>query len=194
MTQPNFWLFLSWDFFKWNYLPPKLNLGNIKTWEHFETEWPPPKSWKQVENGKFCKIGHFKAKKYNFFCSRVLMRWKITHYFSDLGTFGNLGTFLKWDDPPLFELFPTETWELFEILMTHFFPLNIKEEVIDRDTVLVDNFLLTGTVLVNNSLLTGNLLNVRRCWLAKPLGAGILRWVLPCHTIEKNNESLKYSF
>ena len=45
-------------------------------------------------------------------------------------------------------------------------------------TVLVNNFLLTGTVPVNNSLLTGTLSNVHRCWLAMPLGAGFLRWVL----------------
>ena len=41
-------------------------------------------------------------------------------------------------------------------------------------TVPVNNFLLTGTVRVNNSLLTGTLSNVRRCWLAMPLGAGVL--------------------
>ena len=29
-----------------------------------------------------------------------------------------------------------------------------------------------------------------RCWLAMPLGAGILSWVLACLTIEKKNESL----
>ena len=34
---------------------------------------------------------------------------EIMHYFSNLGTFGNLG---------LFQLFPTETWELFEFSMT----------------------------------------------------------------------------
>ena len=27
---------------------------------------------------------------------------------------------------------------------------------------------------------------VRRCWLAMPLGAGILCWVLACNTIEEN--------
>ena len=41
------------------------------------------------------------------------MGWKIMHYFSYLGTFGNVMT-----PPPLFELFPTETWELFEFSMT----------------------------------------------------------------------------
>ena len=40
-------------------------------------------------------------------------------------------------------------------------------------TVPFNNFLLTGTVPVNNSLLTGTLSNVRRCWLAMPLGAGV---------------------
>ena len=61
-----------------------------------------------------------------------------------------------------------------------------KEEVIDRDTVLVNNSLLTWTpVPVNKESLTGTLSNVRRCWLAMPLGAGVLRWVLACRTIEK---------
>ena len=46
------------------------------------------------------------------------MRWKIMHYFSNLGTFGILGTLWKVMTPPLFEIFPTETWELFEFLMT----------------------------------------------------------------------------
>ena len=57
-------------------------------------------------------------------------------------------------------------------------------------TVPVNNFLLTGTVPVNNSLLTGTHLNVRRCWLYMPLGAGVLRWVLACHTIENKNKRL----
>ena len=61
-------------------------------------------------------------------------------------------------------------------------------------TVPVNNFLLTSTMLVNNSLLTGTLSNVRMCWLAMPLGAGVLRWVLACRTIEKKNESQKYFF
>ena len=52
-----------------------------------------------------------------------------------------------------------------------------KIEVIDRDTC--------PGVPVNNSLLTGTLSNVRRCWLAMPLGAGVLSWVLACSTIEK---------
>ena len=56
-------------------------------------------------------------------------------------------------------------------------------------TVPVNNYLLTGKVLVNNSLLTRTLLNVRRCWLSMPLGAGILHWVLAWHTIEKKQKS-----
>ena len=28
--------------------------------------------------------------------------------------------------------------------------------------------------------------NVHKCWLAMPLGAGIMSWVLACRTIEKN--------
>ena len=43
------------------------------------------------------------------------------------------------------------------------------------------------TVPVNNSLLTRTTLNVRRYWLAMPLGAGVLRWVLACRTIEEEN-------
>ena len=56
----------TWDFFelgnflKWNEPTPKWNLGNVKTWEHFETEGPPPKSRKQVENGKLLnKINYY---------------------------------------------------------------------------------------------------------------------------------------
>ena len=60
--------------------------------------------------------------------------------------------------------------------------LNIRKKLL-TGTVQVNNFLLTGTVPVNNSLLTGTLSNVRGCWLAMPLGAGILRWVLACRTI-----------
>ena len=33
-----------------------------------------------------------------------------------------------------------------------------------------------------------HLSNVRRCWLAMPLGAGFLRWVLACRTIEKKTK------
>ena len=63
--------------------------------------------------------------------------------------------------------------------------LKDKKEVIDWNTVPVNNLLLAGTVLVNKLLWTGTLSNDRRCWLAMPLGAGVLRWVLACHTIEK---------
>ena len=35
--------------------------------------------------------------------------------------------------------------------------------------------------------------NVRKCWLAMPLGAGFLRWVLACRTIEKKTE-VKFYF
>ena len=52
-------------------------------------------------------------------------------------------------------------------------------------TVPTNNFLLTRKVLVNISILTGTLSNVCRCWLAMPLGAGILRWMLACCSIER---------
>ena len=42
------------------------------------------------------------------------------HYFSNLGTFGNLMT-----PPPLFELFPTETWELFEFRLLFLIIFNV---------------------------------------------------------------------
>ena len=32
------------------------------------------------------------------------------------------------------------------------------------------------------------------CWLAMPLGAGFLRWVLACHTIEEENKKFDFSF
>ena len=34
--------------------------------------------------------------------------------------------------------------------------------------------------------------NVRKCWLAMPLGAGFLRWVLACHTIEKKTKEFNF--
>ena len=41
----------------------------------------------------------------------------------------------------------------------------------------------------NESLFWDNpLSNVHRCWLAMPLGAGFLRWVLACRTIEKKTK------
>ena len=67
-------------------------------------------------------------------------------------------------------------------------PVYNKKEIIDRNTDPVNKLLLAGTVPVNNLLLTGTLSNVRRCWLAMPLGAGVLRWVLACRTIEKKIE------
>ena len=36
-----------------------------------------------------------------------------------------------------------------------------------------------------------SLSNVRRCWLAMPLGACFLSRVLACHTIERKTENLK---
>ena len=68
-------------------------------------------------------------------------------------------------------------------LFCHFYHF-LKEEVIDRDP--------GPGVPVNDSLLTGTLSNVHRCWMAMPLGAGVLSWVLACHTIEKQNESKIY--
>ena len=50
----------------------------------------------------------------------------------------------------------------------------LKKEVIDRTNDPVNKLLLSGTDPVNNLLLTGTLSNVRRCWLAMPLGAGIM--------------------
>ena len=43
---------------------------------------------------------------------------------------------------------------------------------------------------MNKEHLTGTLSNVRKCWLAMPLGAGFLRWVLAagCLTIEKKTK------
>ena len=50
--------------------------------------------------------------------------------------------------------------------------LKIRMELL-TGTVLVSKLLLAGTVPVNKLLLTGTLSNVRRCWLAMPLGAGV---------------------
>ena len=50
-----------------------------------------------------------------------------------------------------------------------------------------------GTVPANKEYAAGTLSNVRRCWLAMPLGAGILHWVLACRTIEKQNKLLNFN-
>ena len=48
-------------------------------------------------------------------------------------------------------------------------------------------------IKIKKRLLSGRVLIVRNpsqmCWLAMPLGAGFLRWVLACRTIEKKTES-----
>jgi len=90
---------------------------NVKTWEHFWTEWSPPKSQRQFENGLFWnKVNHylfnycvialpiFNANTYKFFCFRVFMRWKIMHNICQ-----------TWE--------LLETWELIEMwlpLLTNF--------------------------------------------------------------------------
>ena len=51
-----------------------------------------------------------------------------------------------------------------------------------------------GTVHANKEYAAGTLSNVRRCWLAMPLGAGVLRWVLACRTIEKKTKIKNYVF
>ena len=74
------------------------------------------------------------------------------------------------------------------------------KEVMDRNTdpVIklllaridpVKKLLLARTDPVNKLLLTRTFSNVCSCWLAMPLGAGVLRWVLACHTIEKKKKS-----
>ena len=50
-----------------------------------------------------------------------------------------------------------------------------------------------GTVPANKEYAAGTLSNVRRCWLAMPLGAGVLSWVLVCHTIEKKKKNYFFS-
>ena len=51
-------------------------------------------------------------------------------------------------------------------------------------------FMQKGTLpFMQKGTLANSLSNVRRCWLTMPLGAGFLRWVLACRTIEKKNES-----
>ena len=53
----------------------------------------------------------FRTKKYKFFCLRVLMKWEIIQYFSNLGPFWKLGLFKRWlASPPLFKL----TWDFFD--------------------------------------------------------------------------------
>ena len=62
---------------------------------------------------------------------------------------------------------------------------------LNAGTVPANKEYAAGTVPANKEYAAGTLSNVRRCWLAMPLGAGVLRWVLACHTIE---ESQKYFF
>ena len=57
--------------------------------------------------------------------------------------------------------------------------VNLKKEVIDRNTVLVNKLLFAETDPVNKLLLTGTISDVCRCWLAMPLGAGIQRDLYP---------------
>ena len=64
----------------------------------------------------------------------------------------------------------------------------IKEEVIDRNTDPVNKLLLAGTDPVNKLLLTGTLSNVRRCWLAMPLGACVQSCMMAYRTIEKKTK------
>ena len=76
---------------------------------------------------------------------------------------------------------------LIYFFLTHFTTIKIGKRLL-TSTVPVNNFLETGNVPVNNSLLIGTLSNVFRCWLAMPLGAGDLRWVLVWRTIEKKSK------
>ena len=63
---------------------------------------------------------------------------------------------------------------------------------LNRIIILIWKRLNAGAVPENKEYGTGTLSNVRRCWLAMPLVAGVLRWVLVCRTIEIENESLVY--
>ena len=55
---------------------------------------------------------------------------------------------------------------------------------LNAGTVLANKEYAAGTVPENKENTAGTLSNVRRCWLAMPLGAGVLRWVLAWRTIE----------
>ena len=50
-------------------------------------------------------------------------------------------------------------------------------------TVPANNEYAAGTVPANKDYATGTLSNVNWCWLAMPLGAGVLSWMLACRTI-----------
>ena len=55
-----------------------------------------------------------------------------------------------------------------------------KEEVIDRKTDPINKPLLAELF--------------HRCWLAMPLGADILCWVLACRTLEKTKQNYLFGY
>ena len=63
-----------------------------------------------------------------------------------------------------------------------------------RNTVPSNKELVNGTLSSGFRPLTPYRMetfsNVRRSWLAMPLGSGILIWLLACRTIEEKNESI----
>ena len=65
---------------------------------------------------------------------------------------------------------------------------------LNAGTVPANKEYAAGTAPANKEYATGTLSNVRRCWLAMPLGAGVLRWVLACRTIEKKKTKVKKYF
>ena len=74
---------------------------------------------------------------------------------------------------------------------------HLQNEVsIGRNTVPSNKELMDGTLSKRFRPLTPywteSFSNVRRCWLAMPLGAGILSWLLACRTIEEEKGKLDF--
>ena len=65
---------------------------------------------------------------------------------------------------------------------------NTTRKRLNAGTVPANKEYTAGTVPANTEYAAGTLSNVRRCWLAMPLGAGVLSWVLECRTIEKTTK------
>ena len=65
-----------------------------------------------------------------------------------------------------------------------------KRKRLNAGTAPANKEYTAGTVPANMEYAACSLSNVRRCWLAMPLGAGILSWVLACRTIEKNKSKI----
>ena len=64
---------------------------------------------------------------------------------------------------------------------------------LNAGTIPANKEYAAGTVPENKEYSAGSLSYVCRCWLAMPLGAGFLSWVLACHTIKRRKKEVKFA-